>query len=177
MGVNTLAPTLPGCQPMPCLQSLVSPLVTGPHHELGRAVQRSRPRARVAALEKVSHRPRITRGFKIYINLDRDCATHSIFRPLPPPFPVRRHRSVLAFMRNRYVGSTGPVPFVGLAAEKLVQMPVFRHVMVLWTGNIESASKNHMVTLHTRNHVSWSVAVAVMTPYWSGTPTTTTPST
>ena len=46
---------------------------------------------------------------------------------------------------GRYVGSCGAVPFVGLAAEKLVQMPVFRHIMVLWTGNIESASKQHLV--------------------------------
>jgi len=47
---------------------------------------------------------------------------------------------------NKYVGApVGPVPFVGLAAEKLVQMPVFRHIMVLWTGNIESASKSHLL--------------------------------
>ena len=37
------------------------------------------------------------------------------------------------------------VPFVGLAAEKLVQMPVFRHVMVCWTGNIESASQEKII--------------------------------
>ena len=41
---------------------------------------------------------------------------------------------------RKYVGGCGRVPFVGLAAEQLVQMPVFRHVMVLWTGNIVSAS-------------------------------------
>jgi hypothetical protein len=45
----------------------------------------------------------------------------------------------------KYVGRCGRVPFVGLAAEQLVQMPVFKHIMVLWTGNIESASKGHML--------------------------------
>lgn len=46
---------------------------------------------------------------------------------------------------KKYCGHVGPIPYVGLAAEKLVQMPLFRHIMVLWTGNIESASKKNMV--------------------------------
>ena len=51
---------------------------------------------------------------------------------------------------NKYVGQCGRVPFIGLAAEQLVQMPIFRHIMVLWTGNIESASKSHMKSIMAR---------------------------
>jgi len=45
----------------------------------------------------------------------------------------------------RYCGAVGPFPCVGLAASKLVRMPVFRHIMVKWTGNIECASRAHML--------------------------------
>lgn len=49
-------------------------------------------------------------------------------------------------MWEKYVGTAGRIPCIGLAAPKLVQMPIFRHIMVKWTGNIESASKSHMVS-------------------------------
>jgi len=46
---------------------------------------------------------------------------------------------------HSYCGKTGPFPFIGLAAAKLVNAPIFGHMVAKWTGCIESSSRDTLV--------------------------------
>jgi len=48
---------------------------------------------------------------------------------------------------KHYVGTTGPVPYLGLATDALLNAPLFGHFMAKWTGVIKSAAKGPFVKL------------------------------
>eukprot|EP00927_Polykrikos_kofoidii_P071878 TRINITY_DN68078_c0_g1_i1.p1 TRINITY_DN68078_c0_g1~~TRINITY_DN68078_c0_g1_i1.p1 ORF type:complete len:349 (+),score=31.99 TRINITY_DN68078_c0_g1_i1:46-1092(+) len=45
-----------------------------------------------------------------------------------------------------YVGTTGPCPYIGLAAESLLRAPLFGHFVARWTGVIGSAAKSSFIS-------------------------------